>query len=427
MLILTLWLSVVLGILATSLTSHLMMQTRLMSMRRHRMNAEALARAGIGKAVADLRNDLLLDSAEECEQCNFDAEGDIWKRPEEGKVDQELGNGTFTVQVVDEESRINLNNPQCNVELLTALLMQLGYEEEDAKIAAAAIVDWRDADDLCSIEGAKDRREGDVYALLRMGDDATDNPRGVEPAPVKNEFYSTVDELLYVYGVTPELFYGPGTAEAERARIEMADQFAYLNRRGHKFEIKKSRSRFRDEVPVGLRDCVTVYSNYTLNINTAGLEVLSALLRASGINTSDPETLAARIMEYRRDNREEDIDNNRAFRQVADLQALAEFGGDVGKMGSVYTLGVNSDNFTITSTGRAQQFSRTIQVVVNARLAVFQRSETFDDWRQERDRDRAYKPSTLRSDDSDLKSGRLGPDERTVFYPSVRVVQWLDP
>jgi len=426
MLILTLWLAVVLTILATSVTSRMIMQTRLMSMRRHRVVAEGLARAGLAKAIADLKNDLVLDFTEEPQP--FDGEGDVWKRPEEEKQDVKYGRGTYDVQVVDEESKININS--ATPQLLSALLQEIGYEEEDAKLAAAAIADWRDGDDQSSIDGTAEMRENEIYAILYQGADPQDkfarNKDGIQ-VRVKNDLFLTVDELLSVYGITPEVFFGPGSPEAEAMMAKYPDRWAYAKIHGKRFQIKKSHNRFRDRdaLPVGLRDCVTVYSDGSINANTASLEVLSALIRASGVNAADPETMAARIIEYRRDGREDDITNNKAFRTPADINAVgAGIGG--GPANLTLPVVVRSNTFTITSTGRTQRFSRTIQLVVRRNWEQYVRGDGFEDFERDRETGRHYGLSPGRSTERELKSGDLGPDERTVLWPAVRGVQWIE-
>lgn len=418
MLVLTLWLTVVLALIATSLVSHLMMQTRLVSMRRHRLTAEALARAGVAKAVADLKNDLILDHAEKMQP--FDAEGDIWKKPEEGKWEQPLGAGKFSVLVEDEESKININT--ASQKLLEALLVHLGYEESDAQDAAAAIVDWRDGDDTPAMTRTAAGTEREVYGILMQGGDPTrDRPKEVPLARLKNDRFNTVDELLHVYGITPAMYYGPESEEALLAEQEMAYTLQML---GKRFEIKKKR-RGRGEQPIGLRDCVTVYSNGSINVNTASFDVLAALFRAAG-NSTNPEEAAERIINYRRDGAEKDIDNKNAFKTVADIERAGGAGVGFGQLQSAARISVISENFRITSTGRVPRASRSIQVVVSRRLEQYVRSESFEEMDRQRQQDRRYPYSPGRTSEDKLKSKKFGPDERSVFWPAVRMLQWIE-
>jgi type II secretory pathway component PulK len=418
MLVLTLWLTVVLALIATSLVSHLTMQTRLVSMRRHRLTAEALARAGLAKAVADLKNDLIVDHAEKMQP--FDAEGDIWKRIEEGKWEQKLGQGTFSVRVEDEESKININT--AGPKLLEALLVHLGYEETDAQDAAAAIVDWRDGDDVPSLTRTAAGTEREVYGILMQGGDPTrDRPKEVPLARLKNDRFNTVDELLGVFGITPAIYYGPESDEAVLAEREMAHSLQLL---GKRFEIKKKR-RGRGEQPVGLRDCVTVYSNGSINLNTASFDVLAAMIRAAG-NSTNPEETAERIINYRRDGAEKDIDNKNAFKTVAEVDRVGGLGVGFGQLQSSASLSVISQTFRITSTGQVPRASRTIQVVVSRSLEQYVRSESFEEMDRQRQQDRRYPYSPGRTTEDKLKSKKFGPDERSVLWPAVRMLQWIE-
>ncbi len=429
MLVLSLWLIVILTLLATSLLSHHVMQMRLMSMRKNSQIADSLARAGVAKAVADLRNDLILDYAENA--VAFDAEGDIWKRPEEGKGRVEFGRGIYDVVVTDEESKININT--ATPQMLSSLLEILGYEEEDAKEAAAAIVDWRDPDEKPSLGTmAGGAKESEVYALMAAGGEATDefDSDRMTPMRIKNDRFTTVDELLDVYGITAEMFYGPGSLEAETAALE--------NRKqewggGKRFQIKNRRSSGRrDEPMVGLRDCVTVYSNGTLNPNTAELEVLAAAIKAGGIGGDEPERSARDVIEYRRSNTKEDISNNKAFRRISDLDESNGCGCKLTAIKNAYPLGLRSETFTIRSTGSLPRtrVQKTLVVVVRRSLETMVRPDNWEemDLARERDRDSSwfFQAAPGRSGAGSSSRRKDGPDDKTVLWPSVRILQWME-
>lgn len=90
---------------------------------------------------------------------------------------------TPVFSLVDEGSKLNLN---------LATQEMLEYLPNMPADFAAAIVDWRDADDEVSENGA----EGDAYGRL--------NPA----RQIKNAPFDTVDELMLVYGADPLLVYG---------------------------------------------------------------------------------------------------------------------------------------------------------------------------------------------------------------------------
>src|SRR3970040_2077573 len=117
---------------------------------------------------------------------------------------------------------------------LRSIFTNLGIEEPRRTILVDSIMDWRDPDDLHRINGA----ESDYYQSL--------------PAPysAKNGPFDSVEDLLWVRGVTTALFYGSSEdgAALERGAI------------------------------VGLKQLFTVDSpNNRVNLRTASAEVCHAL------------------------------------------------------------------------------------------------------------------------------------------------------
>jgi len=70
-----------------------------------------------------------------------------------------------------------------------------------------SILDWRDPDDLYRMNGA----EPDYYQSLK------------EPYRCKNGNLDSIEELLLVRGVTPELFYGRNGAKADEEEAKASD------------------------------------------------------------------------------------------------------------------------------------------------------------------------------------------------------------
>jgi general secretion pathway protein K len=93
------------------------------------------------------------------------------------------------VRVVDETGKIDLN--QADVPLLSRLMQALGEPVDVSDALAAAIVDWRDADNLSQpVGGAED---GDYAAAGR--------DYGAKDAP-----FETIAEVEQVLGMTPDLY-----------------------------------------------------------------------------------------------------------------------------------------------------------------------------------------------------------------------------
>ena len=102
-----------------------------------------------------------------------------------------LGKGFIHYSIQDENGKININTASRDVltKALAANGLSLG---SDRDTIVDSILDWIDKDDRHRINGA----ESDYY-------------RGLSPAySAKNGPLDSVEELLRVRGVTPELFYG---------------------------------------------------------------------------------------------------------------------------------------------------------------------------------------------------------------------------
>lgn len=101
-----------------------------------------------------------------------------------------LGGGAFRVRLVDEGGKINLNRVSDTT--LRRVFTHLGIDPVRRDVLVDSIMDWRDPDDLHRASGA----ESDYYASL-------------EPAyTAKNGPFDSVEELLWVKGMSRELFFG---------------------------------------------------------------------------------------------------------------------------------------------------------------------------------------------------------------------------
>lgn len=100
-----------------------------------------------------------------------------------------FGAATVEVRIVDESGKVDLN--AADVGLLSALLRAVGAAQERADAVAAAIVDWRDADDLTQPMG---------------GAEAPQYAQAGRPYGAKNAPFETVPELEQVLGMDRGLF-----------------------------------------------------------------------------------------------------------------------------------------------------------------------------------------------------------------------------
>jgi len=119
-----------------------------------------------------------------------------------------LGHGYFSYRLEDEDGKFNVNSlasggriRQDNVERFRNLLIATGVEAgETADIIVDSIVDWLDADDLHRLNGAEDEYYEANY----------EEQGQIAPYHPKNGRFDTLEELLLVRGMTPEIFYGSG-------------------------------------------------------------------------------------------------------------------------------------------------------------------------------------------------------------------------
>jgi general secretion pathway protein K len=151
-----------------------------------------------------------------------------------GWHEEKLGSGTFRVRLIDEGGKINLN--RVDEQLLRRVFINLGVEATQADILVDSILDWRDPDDLHRTNGA----ENEYYGSLTPAYSAKNGP------------LDSVEDLLWIRGMTSSLFYG-ASDDANDSRSEGLPR-------------------------VALRDVFTIDSPIDrVNLRTATAEVIHAL------------------------------------------------------------------------------------------------------------------------------------------------------
>jgi general secretion pathway protein K len=160
----------------------------------------------------------------------------------------ELWGAPVMVRVTDEGGKIPINFPEGQFDaklqpLLVHVLGNMGVDSELAASIADGVIDWQDDDDEHRLNGA----ESDYYADLP------------NPYPAKNKRLDSLEELLFIKGVTPELYHG-GT----------------------------------EEYPVGLRDVFSIFNNTgQVNLRYATPEVKRALFGLDDEELAQIETQSA--------------------------------------------------------------------------------------------------------------------------------------
>ncbi|HYG90384.1 MAG TPA: hypothetical protein VD978_29460 [Azospirillum sp.] len=172
-LVTVLWIVLILSLIAASL----MASGRLGLLRtRHAVEttqARALADGAVERVVLDLLRAYLSGSP----------------APRPAALALPADGGSIDVRIEDEDGKIDLNRAE--PPLLAGLFVQAGLAPAEAAALVDAVADFRDPDDLRRLHGAED----EDYAKLGR------------PEGAKDAAFDSVDELLQVAGVTPELFW----------------------------------------------------------------------------------------------------------------------------------------------------------------------------------------------------------------------------
>jgi general secretion pathway protein K len=212
-----------------------------------------------------------------------------------------FGNGQFKVEKENESGKVNLN--RAGEPLLRMMLNNFNISDETRNIIVDSILDWRDKDGLRHAGGA----ENEYYRSLP------------EPYSCRNDDFTTIEELLLVRGVTPEIFYG-----GLREMVSVCQE--------QEKPLEKDKPR-RDEADF-----------HRININAASLRMLRSL---PGMTEEMAEEIAA-------------------YREEKDFQSLPEVfslvGSDIYTAISSYITLKPSPYYTIRSTGTLPE-SRTRQGV----------------------------------------------------------------
>jgi general secretion pathway protein K len=246
------------------------------------MEKKFLAEAGIERGIMELfyRNANRNQTSA--------VEGSEIVRIDGRQYDSELGESKYSFSISDESGKININAlTDANGIILNTLIVNLGFPGETANTIVDSILDWKDSDNLHRLHGAEDT----YYESLPV------------PYKAKNDKLDTLEELLLVRGVTPEILFGSGTRP-------------------------------------GLINFLTVYSKgQTINLNAAAKEVIMALPNMTS-------SMADRIVEFR---------ESAELKGQQDVIAIV---GDIFKTIAPYIGFTESNMYTIEGRGLKNDESR---------------------------------------------------------------------
>jgi len=201
------------------------------------------------------------------------------------------------VRVLGEAGKVNINS--ISDSRLRKIMNTLGLEGEARDIVVDSILDWRDPDDFIRINGA----ENEYYNSLK------------EPYDCKNANFDSVEELLLVRGITPELFYGK--------------------------KIKGKEGEEKKEEPVALKDIFSIYATgEQIDINSTSLPVLRVVL---GL----PLDVCRRMIEKREE---------KGFENIQDLvQRVPEILPFLSEVQRLILFGAMNPYYTIEARGRGRE------------------------------------------------------------------------
>lgn len=263
-LLVVLWIVIILSVLAFSLGRKTSIDLSLVNYNLAKQKAKYLAYSGLIYALNQMKQD-------KSDEGNFDTLYECGFTLKKGTTVEEtfkqvnFSGGVFdigfaadedeTVRIYgfsDEERRLNLNAlNENNFKIFSQLLMSLDYSQTVSDQIAINIVDWQDEDHMM---------------LGSTADEETQYLENSLSYKVKNRDFESMEELLLVYGMTPEIF-----------------------------------NRIRKFITIYPKDAQTL----TINMQTASLPVLQAVARSfAGADTNsytgDADGLATDLISFRR-------------------------------------------------------------------------------------------------------------------------------
>ncbi len=265
-LIMVLWVIAILTVVVLEFSFAMRTEVHITQNYKEELQLYALAEGGVQRAIAELifKHDArvqqfrktLKDEEVPPEKKEWITDGRAYE------LTSELG--TSEIRIMSEGAKININT--VSETRLRKIIENLGLEGEQRDIVVDSIMDWKDPNDLHRMNGA----ENDYYQSLEV------------PYEAKDANLDSIEELLLIRGVTPDLYYGKKGAK-----------------KGEEGE-KPDRA--------GLKDIFSIYSQGELvDINSATPVVLRFAL---GI----PESVSQAVVKAREE---------KAFENHSDLQLRA--------------------------------------------------------------------------------------------------------
>jgi general secretion pathway protein K len=235
-LIMVLWVITILSVIVLEFCFSMRTEVNITKNYKEELQSYAMAEGGVQRAIAELiyRHDPKVQQMRKTlkpEEIPPDKkEWVVNGRPYFFPSDQK----ECEIRVMSEVGKVNIN--LVSESMLRKIIENLGLEGEARDIVVDSIMDWRDPDDFYRLNGA----ENEYYQSLK------------EPYYCKNGNLDSIEELLLIRGITPDLFYGKREKKEEE---------------GSK------------TVGIGLKDIFSIYSpGEQIDINSATAPVLRVIL-----------------------------------------------------------------------------------------------------------------------------------------------------
>ncbi len=315
----------VLAVLAGGFAYSMKVETKLARNSQNETELEWLGRSGVELARFILAQQLMISSEP------YDSLNQKWAGGPGGfgttnsalanisLENNQLGNGKFSLKIVDQERKYNIN--AADERVLRQVLILIGVDAGDSSAIIDSILDWRDNDDDSHLSGWESQ---DYLSMPK-------------PYMAKNGPIDDLSELLLIHGITPEMYWGANS----------------INHAPTVFE-KRIGSRLTTFAPsygVGFTDFFNAVSDGRINVNTASATVLQMI---PGID----ETTAQGIITTRAgpdgvDGTEDDI----PFRSPGELINVPGLNRQVvGQLGRFFN--VRSSTFEVQVDAEIDQYKK---------------------------------------------------------------------
>jgi len=187
-LFLVLWILTLLAVIVGEFCQAMRTEANIARNSKEETQAYYLAEAGVYRTIFELVRASYFPSA--TQYLNPPVEGEVRWRVNTDIPAIPLAQGAYEARIDNESGKVCINVAKQH--LLRLMLSGFDLDQEEKSIIVDSILDWRDKDNLHRLQGA----ENDYYQSLP------------EPYSCKNGPFDTVEELLLVRGITPEIFYG---------------------------------------------------------------------------------------------------------------------------------------------------------------------------------------------------------------------------